>query len=1124
MSSKKAPAKEKDASDIYQKLTPLEHIKKRSDTFIGSKKCTESVRWILEKTGLEFKIEQKNISYNPGLEQCTLEILTNALDHCYRCLADSKIIEQVTKISVNISSDSISVLNNGPGIPIEMHKEHKIYIPELIFGNLLTSSNYDDNVKRNWGGKNGYGAKLANVFSKKFIVELCCNGIHYQQEFTDGMTNKTQPIVTKSKVKDFTKITFYPDFKEFGMTSFDSNGTRKLIEKRVYDLAACTPKKVNVYLNEEKIDIRDFNDYVDIFLGSGKTKKIVYETDKWSVVFALNPNDNPTQISFVNGIFTEENGSHVNYIMDQVTKKVSEEIQNMSKVKKEKITIKPAYIKEHLIVFIKCLIDNPDFSTQTKTILTSKVSEFGSTCMIPNEIITKICKLGLVDQIINLALAKEMKTMIKSIKSEGRVARLSDVDKLDDATWAGTKKSNLCTLILTEGDSAKTTALTGLSVVGKDAWGVFPLKGKLLNVKTAAMSQLSGNEEIKNINKILGLNYDMKDKSKLRYHHVMLMCDSDVDGFHIKGLLINYFTNFWPEIVKEDFISCLLTPVVKITYSDKKVLDFYNLNDLEDFKKKNHSNEKSFKVKYYKGLGTSSKDEAREYFKKLKTNRLQYEYDPKRDNEKIFLAFHGDNADLRKEWISKSITKIANNEMHIDYTNQKVPVSSFIDTELVMFSIYDCTRSLPNMIDGLKVSQRKVLYGSILKKINNLNSEIKVATLGSFISEHTNYHHGEVSLHETITNMAQNFVGSNNLPLLFPSGAFGSRNKGGADSASPRYINTYLQKYTPLIFNEIDSKLLKYNIDDGTVIEPVNYVPIIPMILVNGSHGIGTGWSCTVPCFSPKDVIENIRILLKNKDSEVNEMTPWYKGFRGSISKVDTNKWISTGTFKRLSTKHVYLTELPIGVWYENFKSDLKKLETDNVLIFTDKVLEIGGEDYIEFDINFTNDITDKDLVKVLKLEKSLNATNMVGFNSKGLIQKYESPEEILWEFFQYRLELYSRRKKLLEDILNNDLIFRSERARFIRLVVDDKFILNKKKRVDLEKELANLKFKEISKDSTEKNFNYLLNMQLNMLTLEKIQELEKEVSDIQNELTTLKGKTDKDLWNEDLDKLCSVI
>lgn len=1192
-------SKKKDASENYKQYSQIEHVLHRPDTYLGSINTELGYRWIIEDSVEQIvsdsasvsssivtkKAVLKEIIYNKGIEQCIVELITNAVDHAQRLLSSNS-KNQVTKIEITCDDMVFSIKNNGEGIPVEKHKTTGLYIPEMIFGNMLTSSNYDDNEKRTWGGKNGIGAKAANVFSKKFTIEIQCNGMNYVQEFSDNLSKKSEPVIKKLKVSDYTKITFEPDFSRFQLLSFSklANGkahqTLKIIEKRCYDASATTNKKVTVTYNDQKINVKDFKDYVSLFIGGDK--KVCYDdpNGRWSVIFASNPFEEEKQISFVNGISTDDGGSHVRHIMDNVVPRVVDTINNMNKVKKDNIQIKNKYIKDGLIVFINCLIENPEFNSQTKNKLESKVAKFGSKCDIPDEIITKITKLDFVDSIINLARMKDIQDFQKKTSSETPKKsrnRLTDVPKLLDANKAGTKESMKCTLILTEGDSALSTAKEGMYVVGNDYWGAFPLKGKLLNVRCATLTQLKENEELKNINKILGLVHGDNDISKLRYGKVLILCDSDVDGFHIKGLLMNYFTFYWPDIVSKGFLTTLLTPIVKVTVG-KKIYSFYNMNEYYGFLKSNPGIK--YSVKYYKGLGTSTASEAKEYFKQINTHSINYEYskDPTKyinecsknfiehtnnlslDDQRIILAFDKEYSDNRKEWISYSIKNMKS--LEVDYTKQNVPIHSFIDKELVQFSIYDNQRSIPNIIDGLKVSQRKIVYGSFLKKIFTEKQQLKVANLGGSISDLTDYHHGEVSMCDTIVNMAQDFVGSNNVNLLVPLGQFGTRRKGGKDSASTRYIFTCFQPWVQIMFNKIDSDLLDYNYNEGTRIEPVKYVPILPLILLNGAEGIGTGWSTFFPSYKPAVVIQNIVDMINGNNPK--RMIPWYRGFTGTITEFEKDtRWISRGCFEK-NGKEVIITELPIGMWTENFiesvlnNSDLVKYwedrndEKNNEKASSKKKGKLSkksndntGCNLINFYVQLENDMSDEEFIKKFKMETYINGKNMVAFNSEGEIHKYADTTEILTEFYKYRLNLYFIRKSYMLELLDIDIKKVSEKIRFINDVMSGSLVIFKRNKKDVIADLIKMGYTKESdlvikktkidkppsdnkdkEDKEEENdneqtsksdYDYLLDLKVHSFTNDTIAKLMEEAGNYETKYKTLLSTSPQQLWIDDL-------
>lgn len=488
------------------------------------------------------RIVEREITFTPGLYKIFDEIVVNAADNKQRDPSMNKL-----EITVDPEANKVSVLNNGAGIPVVMHKEHKVYIPTMIFGHLLTGSNFDDAERKTTGGRNGYGAKLANVFSKKFIVE-CLNvesGKKFRQEFTDNMTVAGDPVVkpiTESERKsgDFVKITFHPDLARFGMESLDEDAV-ELLSKRAYDIAgsmaSAKGKRLVVKLNGRAVPVKSFKDYLDTF--DGIEPPVAYENEgRWEVGVGPSPDQTPRQISFVNSICTSKGGQHVSYIADQIAAHLQKVVKKKNKGGPE---IKPAQIKNNLTIFVNCLIENPAFDSQTKEFMTTKPKAFGSNFKVSEKFLKKLDKSVIVDMIISQADRK----MAIALKRKGgtKKSKLTGIPKLDDANYAGTAKSKDCTLIITEGDSAKSLAMSGVSVVGRDYYGVFPLRGKPLNVRDVSKAIVAKNAEIGYLVEIMGLKYEtVYDESNiktLRYGHLMIMADQDSDGSHIKGLVIN---------------------------------------------------------------------------------------------------------------------------------------------------------------------------------------------------------------------------------------------------------------------------------------------------------------------------------------------------------------------------------------------------------------------------------------------------------------------------------------------------------------------------------------------------------------------------------------------------------
>ncbi|CCJ28239.1 unnamed protein product [Pneumocystis jirovecii] len=1118
----------KTTSEIYQKLSQLEHILKRPDTYIGSIEFTSQHIWVYDDNTNAMKYRQ--VSIVPGLYKIFDEILVNAADNKIR---DPNM--DTIKVEFSREKNVISIYNNGRGIPIEIHNKEKVWIPELIFGHLLTSSNYDDEEKKVTGGRNGYGAKLCNIFSTEFIVETADRATKktYKQVFLNNMTKKKDPVIKENKKdEEYTRITFKPDLERFGMKEIDSD-LESVFKRRVYDLAGSV-KNVKVFLNGERIKVKSFKQYIEMYLNSDDSENnlkptIIHEVvnDRWEVAFTVSDGQF-NQVSFVNSIATTRGGTHVNYVSDQIVLKLIEAV----KKKNKNIPIKPFQVKNHIWVFINSLIENPSFDSQTKETLTLKQTAFGSKCILSDDFIKKVLKTPIMEKILDTAQKKADQLMKKTDGS--KKMRITGLPKLEDANKAGTKEGHKCTLILTEGDSAKSLAMSGIGVVGRDYFGVYPLRGKLLNVREASHEQISKNAEINAIKQIMGLQHKKvyTSTSELRYGHLMIMTDQDHDGSHIKGLIINYLESSFPSLLEiPGFLIEFITPIVKATKGTQEKT-FFTIPEYE-YWKESVDNAKGWKIKYYKGLGTSYGNDVKKYFSDLDTHLKEFHSIREGDKELIDMAFSKKKADERKEWL-----RLFKPGTYMDHTLDKIPISDFINKELILFSMADNIRSIPSVVDGLKPGQRKVIFGCFKRK---LKSEIKVAQLSGYISEHTAYHHGEQSLTQTIIGLAQTFVGSNNINLMKPNGQFGTRLQGGKDAASPRYIFTELSPLTRKIFVESDDALLNYLNEDGQSIEPLWYVPIIPLILVNGCEGIGTGWSSYIPNFNPIDLVNNIRRMMNGEKLE--PMHPWYRGFNGSIEK-QGDKYKISGCIRQIDDTTVEITELPIRFWTQDMKEflELSVVGSDKVQPFIKDYSEYHTDTVVHFIIKLTEKGMAESLAQGLeekfKLIKIQNMTNMVAFDSSGRIKKYNSVEEILLEFYNIRLQFYQKRKDYLVNELESQYNKLSNQVRFVKMVINKEQDFLNRKRKDLLDDLKLKGFipfpknKHISVDNATETSNnlaenddddatgydYLLSMPLWSLTAEKVEKLLKDKLDKENELESLLKLTVKDLWNKDLD------
>jgi DNA topoisomerase-2 len=1062
-------------SQTYRKHTHREHILSLPDTYIGSIENSTEEHYIVE--GESFAA--KTLNFNPGFYKLIDELLVNAHDHVVR-LRQSKSPNPVKNINISSDGKTFTIRNDGESIDVEKHPDYDVYIPQLIFGELLTSTNYDKEEKKLVGGKNGYGVKLVNIFSKKFELTIVDGkrSLKYNQTFENNMSKIGTPTVKACKTKPYVEIVWTPDFTKFGWTDTIPENLLQVVQRRVYDLAMTVGKEVKITWNDNHIKFKDLATYASWYLPKEST--IITDNPQlhWNIALSDSA-DKAFNVSFVNGIWTRS-GKHVDEITSQVVNYIVTYIET-----KKKIKVKPALVRDSLAVFIHCFVENPSFSSQTKEVLTSKTS-----CKLSEDFLKKVLKLNIVEKVLeaqNIKDAKDLK------KTDGKKTSKISVPKLDDATFAGTARSHECTLILTEGDSAKAMALSGLSQEQRKLYGVFPLRGKLLNVKDMTSKKIEATEEIANMKKIIGLESGKKynDVKSLRYGSILIMTDQDYDGSHIRGLLINMFHELWHQLIEiPGFITYMATPIVKASKGNK-TLPFYSQYDYEEWRKDNPT----WKVKYYKGLGTSTRDEAKEYFKSM--NIVKYMYSDDSDKS-IELAFNKSMSDNRKDWLktySRSNILPAGN---VTYEN-------FVNKDLIHFSNYNLERSIPNVMDGLKTSQRKILF-SALKR--NLKSEIRVAQFAGYVSEHSGYHHGEASLNDAIIGMAQDYVGSNNLAWFVPQGQFGTRLQGGNDAASPRYIHTYLQPYISSLVPTDDLDCLKYRDDDGLPVEPEWYAPILPMLLVNGARGIGTGYSTYIPQCNPSNLLVGLQRWLKKeiKLEDIN-LEPWYRGFTGSIEKSGSD-FIVKGKWT-IDKDTMTITELPVETWTSDYKEWLDKQLTEGTIKdYTDtstdtivciKIKLTGNAEHLK--------IIEKSLTSKIKL------SNMHAFDSDCVINKYESLHEILDEFSIIRLDLYKKRRDHCLKQMKAKLPFHENVVKFIEQQSLDVPLPDLRRKTREECDVLLEKYFMKISDS----YDYLMDLPIKSITTTNARKHQADLEALRTKISELEKKTPEQLWLDDL-------
>lgn len=1073
----------------YVHMDQRTHVLARPDTYIGSVETYQTEFYLVAEDKKSF--EKKQVYFCPGLYKLFDEILVNAIDESSKA--------PVKKIKVNIDTETgtITVFNDGSGIPIEYHNKHKMYIPELIFGNLLSGSNYDDKQERIVGGKNGLGAKLANIYSSFFQVETVYNEKKYVQEWTGNMTKKSEPKITSKKTGGtYTKITFTPEYSRFHKDLEPKNKKApftdfvRILERRCYDASACTAKSVSLYFQDKVIVPKTFDSYVNLYLSNYPGAKKVYEGNLdtpdakkdgriWEVAATLNtdPSSEFEQTSFVNGIWTIRGGKHVEYITSQIISKLTTALKSKKGTSSD-LTISPGFIRNRLKVYVRSTIVNPSFESQSKEVMSTQSKNFGSKFELSSKFINALSKFEVIKEIIEDASAKEERKLHKSSDAK-KSARILGIPKYTHAHWAGTKRSAECTLLLVEGDSAKSFADTGLSVIGHEKYGIFPLRGKLINVREATKSQLENNQELIYLKKILGLSVDREytSKKELNYGSVMILTDADDDGHHIKGLVINFFETWWPSLTRlPGFIKSMRTPVViaKPLAASKKSqppLEFFSYTEFKNWSNTvnndgdDSTSSSKYQVTYYKGLGTSENKEIIRYFKRLEELTTDFTFGSKKDSESLELAFSKSHVSKRKQWLQDynpaEFDERINRQRQID-------VWTFIHKIMIQFSWADVRRSLGSICDGLKTSQRKVLFTCI---DNNITRPQKVSELGGIVSAKTAYHHGDTSMTGTIVGMAQDFWASNNIAFLYGKGNFGNR-KESDNASSARYISSFLNPVSKALFHKDDLPLLNYLEEDNKNIEPDFYLPVLPTVLVNGLDGIGTGFSCQIPKYNPLDICTLLRKLISGKGVQTFELVPWFRHFKGSIELTDRQKgqYTSKGVVTKVNRNTIRITELPIGkfgTWTEPYKTFIEscvvgyaeavknapasaskrggsasKKVPANPDEFLSGFLDNSTDKIVDIELEFEDPeylaqlLESGEIYKKLKLVDTINTSNMHLFDLNGKIRKYTSPEEILVDFYSVRLEYYNKRKQYMLKKYKEELAILHSRVRFVEEIL----------------------------------------------------------------------------------------
>lgn len=1185
-----------------------------TDWAAGSAKQMDSKEFIIKRQTVgrthKYVGVYETVKYPPALWKIIDEPIVNALDHLIRCLGSS---QPVTCIKVSIDKTGrIRIYNTGPGIEVVIHRtaSEKLgkttWVPTFIFGTPFQGSNRkqpDDSII---GGVNGLGAKLSNFFSIEFIVETVRDMMYFLQRWRDHKNIEEEPKIIDLSTKHslpadrtipHTTLSFVPDYAGlFGYEKFDDSLfslLTDLIRTRVFFAAAYaqytvstskTQQPFEIWFNDEKIDVKSIADVAAIFFpGKQIIKTIItptidpkaksrihfkYPWEVCAVVTNASQFDN-SQLSNVNGVVVRD-GKHYKHIMTALTEGVKEKISKM--IQDKNLRFSQQIVSNNVFLFMNTKIPKPSWTGQRKDVLDLDIRKLAGYELDAKFIgpVAEQLRGQIVDSIFNNVPGATGKKKNKQ----------TEYEKYKPARKAGSKRSLECGLIAVEGDSAMTQVCMGIAHnLGWDLFGAISLGGVIMNARKECTvvetptgqyvkktKKLTDNIFMNVLSEVTGLNtaykYDpnsasyKKEMSELDYGYIAACVDQDLDGKgNILGLLLNTFELFWPSLLRAGYIKWFCTPIIRAYPKSKgTILEFYSIDEYKQWEKSSDSSK--YDPKYYKGLGTHSRDETVHMFKKFREHLYTYYMDDR--SHELFGIYFGNNPDLRKDELSKP-TKMPNcDKTRAQELTKLISCSDHLEYETNLFQKDNLERKLVHVIDGQNQSGRKILDG-LIKALKG-GKELRVSQLGGYVSEHENYHHGEASLNDSITGKGFVATGGKQLPIIVPLSNFGSRLGGGNDAASARYIHAKLNKnIVNLIFPEIDYWILPFNFDEGKRSEPKYFVPIIPMAILESTELPAHGWKLKTWGRDVFKVIENVRRMIKLGDEvPLMRLPPTvYRGapyeWTGEIKTIRGEPY-SFGRYSLDQTKNILtITELPLRVWNNPYINMLrKKMNRPDEKI-------IAGINDLSDDLKVNIEIKLKpgaislldaggDMVwadgveEYFQLRDRMDShINLMGVNSEVIM--FSSYESVMHHWFPVRKEYYGKRimrhRKLLVltvRMLENVIRYIEESTRLN---------LSKRKKAEMERvlteenfdklhvgKLNNPKFtpieqiEEVVLRDTKANYDYLLGLSDLKKSEESLAEFRQKLSNVKAEILDLDEVSNRGrfpgsvVWESELDAL----
>jgi len=1082
----------------FEWLSGREAVLLRPDAYVGAVDAVEEEAHVIGADGNACTL---TYALSPVLLKIFDEVIVNAIDSTTRDALVSRIA-----CSFDMESGVIVVENDGSGIPIEEFKNTGRMIPSVVFSELHAGSNFKDEETRLTGGRNGVGVSCTNVWSVLFEVSVADGKRHFFQRFRDNLSVQEEAVVSERRTRGgFVKVSFLPDYARLMLNLQESAPVvAQLLRMRCLEAGVCVRSGVQIFFQGEQLPTKPAN-FLKCLAGAeaaGCEEFGQAEGAGCTVWFALRK-QGPDFYGFVNGVRCD-GGTLTTHVRERFLKAVTEAVR-----RKHQVTVRPQTVRDVLALLCVSRVVNPRFTSQAKTVLATPLRQIGFVADPPARLIGKLQKLGVLDEVARRESERELSASLK--KTLVPKSRDVLIDKYDAALDCRSRPET-CTLILTEGDSAKAFVVAGLSAVGRAKHGIFPLRGVPLNVTNLSVTKMLENKEIANIFRILNVGPNSDGKG-MRYGRVAICSDQDSDGSHICGLLINFFVRCLPEVVarQENFIQRIVTPLIRASH--KRRTEQRSFFSMQEFRRWEESNDASeWTLKYYKGLGTSSSREAREVFKDLAEHSIALQED-ERARETLAMFYDDGKTSERKRLLTTGYDDTA----AVDYSQRVCSITSFMLEEHLHFSFYSVFRALPSAVDGLTPSRRKALFFFLSSP---RAGEVKVAQAASGVAQKTLYLHGENSLVETIVGLAQDYIGTNNIALLQPLGQFGSRNDKPSIHAAARYIFTRLDPAAQALFPAADFPVLEYRREEGQQVEPTHYVPVLPLLLVNGAQGIGTGFSTCVPSHCVRALCACVRAHLDGED--LPDIPAYFQGFTGPVWQTD-RAVLTSGVVQRTGARTWLISELPVGRWTEPFLSELKAFaegtrSCKGLTILT--VTNMSSEFRVKIEVGLgedCEDVTPEQFSQALRLQTSLSTTHMYAFDGSYTLKLFSSAKDIFLEHAAVRLALYwKRRSHQLEEMRARQEMLQGKIA-FIALVVSGELPLRGVPRAELVGLLREKSLPALASKGEAQGYDYLLNLSVGAFTQERISALKEEAEALRVAQEELEGQDASALWRVDL-------